>query len=148
MATPDRDDRQRLARLVIQRRVKLGWHKVEAARAADLTHTTYMRVERADEVRDVTYAKIETAFGWAPGACMAVLEGAKEAQEAGEIAHGVRYASDASLDDSARTAVRNAMIATMPELPAGEMAKVSEAVLEELRRRGIVPTNVEETTPG
>jgi hypothetical protein len=136
MATPNAA-RTRLARLVIQRRVELGWHKADAASKADLTITTYMRVENGLSVRDVTYAKVERALGWAPGACNAVLEGAEVAQVAGDIVEGVRIAPTSS-GDGARRAVHDAVMATMPDVPAGQMDKLSEAVLLELRKRGIV----------
>lgn len=140
MATsPDAASLQRLARLVISRRVELGWHKADAATTADLTITTYMRVEKGLSVRDVTYAKIERALGWAPGACIAILEGATEAQEAGEVVDGVRYApTGASLDEDARQAVQDVFIATRPETPAGEMAQISKAIVEEFRKRGLI----------
>ncbi|MEV6477665.1 hypothetical protein [Streptomyces sp. NPDC051657] len=139
MATPDADSRQRLARLVIKRRVELGWHKADAASKADLTITTYMRVEKGLSVRDVTYAKIEKALDWAPGACDAVLEGATEAQVAGEVIDGVRYAPTAAgLAEDAQQAVHDVFIATRPETPAGEMAEMSKAIVEELRKRGII----------
>ncbi|WP_073946479.1 helix-turn-helix domain-containing protein [Streptomyces kebangsaanensis] len=146
MATTDLGGRHRLARLVIQHRTKLGWHKAQAAEAADLTITTYMRVEKGQSVRDVTYAKIERAFGWAPGACMAVIEGAVELQQAGEETEGVRIAPVAQTADSVRQAVQCAVIATLPDTPAGEMAKLSEGVLAELRKRGIVQVVDEEST--
>ncbi|MFE5967091.1 hypothetical protein [Streptomyces sp. NPDC056463] len=138
---------QRLARLVIQRRRELGLHKVEAATAAGLTHTTYMRVENAQSVRDVTYAKIEAAFGWAPGACAAILEGVQEAQLAGDVVGGTRFAPASGMDEEARKAVHDAVIAVMPDVPAGQMAKLSEAVVEMLRERGVVPPKGENTTP-
>ncbi|MFJ8883649.1 hypothetical protein ACIRJR_09565 [Streptomyces sp. NPDC102402] len=139
MATPDNDRQQRLADLVIQRRIQLGWHKIDAANAAELTITTYARVEKGLPVRDVTYAKIERALGWAPGACDAVLQGANEAQLAGEVADGVRYApAPLGQDDDARQAVQDAYIATRPETPAGEMAEMTTAILVELRKRGII----------
>ncbi|WP_329424062.1 hypothetical protein [Streptomyces sp. NBC_01268] len=139
MTTPSPADRLRLAKLVIQRRRELGWHKVDAAKAAELTHTTYMRVEKGEPVRDVTYVKIEAAFGWAPGACAAILEGADEAQLAGEVVDGVRLAPVAGMDEKARKAVQDAVIAVLPDTPAGDMVKLSEKVVEFLRGRGIVP---------
>lgn len=139
MTAPSPADRLRLARLVIRRRQELGWHKVEAAQRADLTHTTYMRVEKGETVRDVTYTKIDSAFGWAPGASVAILEGATEAQPAGDIEGGTRFAPVANMDEEARKAVQDAVIAVMPGVPAGEMAKLSEKVVEYLRERGIVP---------
>lgn len=142
MTTTDHDGRHRLARLVIQHRTKRGWLKKQAADAADLTITTYMRVEKGQSVRDVTYTKIENAFGLAPGACMAVIEGvAAELQDAGEEVEGVRIAAVADAADGVRKAVQHAVIATLPDTPAGKMAEMSEGVLAELRRLGIVSTD-------
>lgn len=138
MATTDSHGRQRLARLVVQHRRKNGWHKIEAAEAAGLTITTYMRVEKGLSVRDVTYAKIERAFGLAPGACAAVIDGAAELQPAGEEIEGVRVAPVAETADRVRQAVQHVVIATLPDVPAGKMAELSEGVLVELRRRGVI----------
>ncbi|MFE5771400.1 hypothetical protein ACFQ7O_23905 [Streptomyces sp. NPDC056485] len=146
MATPDPEGLKRLAKLVAQRRIKLGWHKARAASAAGLTHTTYMRVENGLPVRDVTYAGIETAFGWAPGACMAVLDGATEAQEAGEVREGVRFAPDTAIEANVRAAIQNATIAVLPDTPTGKMAEYSEFIVAELQRRGIIPAPDEEST--
>jgi DNA-binding XRE family transcriptional regulator len=146
MATPDREGLMRLAKLVAQQRIKLGWHKVQAATAAGLTHTTYMRVEKGQPVRDVTYAGIEAAFEWAPGACLAILAGATEAQEAGEVRGGVRFAPDAAVEAKVRAAIQNATIAVLPETPTVKMAEFTDVIVAELQRRGIVPTPDEEST--
>lgn len=146
METTDRDGLQRLARLVVHRRVKLGWHKAQAAAAADLTITTYMRVEKGMSVRDVTYGKIESALGWAPGACEAILAGATEAQEAGEIVEGVRVASAAGVEAEVRQVLQNGVIAAMPGVPAGQIGEFSEGVIAELRRRGILPPSSEDSS--
>lgn len=147
MTTTDHEGRHRLARLVIQRRTALGWHKAQAAKAADLTITTYTRVEKALSVRDVTYAKIDRAFGWATGASMAVLEGAREPQMAGEEVEGVRIAPVAETAEGVRQAVQHVVIATLPDTPAGKMAELSEGVLAELRKRGILPVADENFVP-
>ncbi|MEU9606195.1 hypothetical protein [Streptomyces sp. NPDC048057] len=145
-ATPTDADRQRLARLVRERRLKLGWTKTRATEEADVTITTYRRVEQGLSVRDTTYGGIEAAFGWAPGACIAILDGATEAQEAGEVEGGVRIAPAPDVEGGVRTAVHNAFIATMPGEPAGKMSEMSEVVLAELRRLGIVPPR-EDSSP-
>lgn len=138
MTTTDQEGRRRLGRLLAQLRTKNGWHKKQAADAAGLTHTTYMRVEKGETVHDVTYSKIERAYGLAPGACMAVIEGGVELQEAGEQVEGVRIAAVADAADGVRAAVQHAIIATLPDTPAGKMQEMSEGVLAELRKRGIV----------
>jgi transcriptional regulator with XRE-family HTH domain len=138
MPTTTQGDLDRLAQIVIQRRVKLGWHKAEAASRSDLTHTTYMRVENAQTVRDITYSKIERAFGWAPGACLAILAGATEAQEVGDEYEGVRIAPAADLQDGVMAAVQNATLATRPGTSAQEMAEYAKAIVAELVKRGII----------
>ncbi|MFE0699164.1 hypothetical protein [Streptomyces sp. NPDC058872] len=147
MTTPGPADRLRLAKLVTCRRRELGWHKVEAAKAAGLTHTTYMRVENAQTVRDVTYAAVEKAFGWAPGACHAILDGIEEAPLAGEVTDGARFAPAVNIDEEARKAVQDVVIAVAPEMPAGTMAELEKAIVEMLRQRGVIPPKSEESTP-
>jgi transcriptional regulator with XRE-family HTH domain len=142
MTSTDQEGRRRLGRLIAQRRTKRGWHKKQAADAADLTHTTYMKVERGEPVHDVTYTKIERAFGLAPSACMAVIEGiAAELQEAGEEVEGVRIAPTSGGAEGARQAVQHVIIATLPDTPAGKMAELSEGVVRELQKRGIIPSS-------
>ncbi|MFE1903854.1 helix-turn-helix domain-containing protein [Streptomyces gardneri] len=139
MTTPSHADRLRLAKLVIHRRRELGWHKVDAAKAAGLTHTTYMRAETGQPVRDVTYAAIEKAFAWAPGACHAVLDGLEEAPLAGDISGGARFAPAINIDETARKAVQDVVIAVTPEMPAGKMAELEKGIVEMLRQRGVIP---------
>ncbi|WP_426404258.1 hypothetical protein ACN9M0_24975 [Streptomyces sp. R-07] len=147
MTTPSHADRLRLAKLVIHRRRELGWHKVDAAKAASLTHTTYMRVENAQPVRDVTYVAIEKAFSWAPGACHAVLDGLEEAPLAGDVSGGARFAPALNIDEEARKAVQDVVIAVTPEMPAGKMAELEKGIVEMLRQRGVIPPKSEESTP-
>lgn len=144
MATPDHG-LQRLARLVTQRRRELGLHKSEAAKQAGLSNTTYMRVENGLPVRDPTYAAIEQAFGWAAGACTAVIEGGTEAQVAGEVSRGVRVAPAATEDD-VRKVVHNATIATLPTVPAGDMGRFTDEVVAALKKLGIVPGDGSDTS--
>ena len=147
MTTPSHADRLRLAKLVIHRRRELGWHKVDAAKAAGLTHTTYMRVETAQAVRDVTYSAIEKAFTWAPGACHAILEGLEEAPLAGDISGGARFAPAVNIDEAARKSVRDVVIAVTPDMPAGKMAELEKGIVEMLRQRGVIPPEGEDSTP-
>jgi DNA-binding XRE family transcriptional regulator len=147
MTTPSHADRLRLAKLVIRRRRELGWHKVDAAKAAGLTHTTYMRVENAQAVRDVTYSAIEKALGWAPGACHAVLDGLDEAPLAGDVSGGARFAPAVNIDEEARKAVQDVVIAVTPEMPAGKMAELEKGIVEMLRQRGVIPPRGEDSSP-
>jgi transcriptional regulator with XRE-family HTH domain len=142
MADHQADDRKRLAVVVRGRRLELGWSKQRAADEARITITTYRQVEAGRSVRDTTYAGIERAFGWAPGACRAVLGGAEAAQPAGEVVEGVRIAPvapPADVEGAVRQAVQYAVIGTMPETSARQMGDLNEAVIEFLRRRGVIP---------
>lgn len=142
MTSPDRDRRVRLATLVAQRRVDLGWPRDRAARESTVTITTYMRVETGQSVRDVTYGKIERALGWAAGSCLAILEGAEAAQLAGEEVDGIWAAPvpvPASAEGALRDALQNAVVMVMPDTPAGKMSQFTDEVIREMRRRGLLP---------
>lgn len=65
-----------LGALLTQRRTQLGWTKKQVRQESGMTVDTFMRLESGQTVHDQTYAKIEGGFGFVPGACQAVLDGA------------------------------------------------------------------------
>lgn len=141
MATsPDATPAERLAALVRQRRVELNMHKIDAARAAGITITTYMKVEAGESVRDVTYAKIEQALGWVPGSCRDILAGAKAASTVQPGSDGTVIASvpAEALEEEIRQAVQNVMVAGT-NLTAGEIREINKRMIEELQKRGLLP---------
>ncbi|MEV8474906.1 hypothetical protein [Streptomyces sp. NPDC051173] len=138
MATrPDKAARLRLAALITARRVELGMHKIGVARAAELTITTYSKLEDGDSVRDVTYGKIEPVLSWAPGTCRSVLEGAAPTVVEPAPAAGAYYSpvNPGDLERDVEQAVTNAAIA-VTEMAAPEIRKLKQRVVEELRRSG------------
>lgn len=126
---------ERLADLVAQRRTQLGLNKIDVARAADITITTYGNVESGQSVRDTTYGKIEPVLGWAAGSCLEVLRGGSPTSvEPGE--HGSVVSP--MTEDDIQEAVQSAAVA-VTEMSAPDIRKVKQAVVDELRRRGKLP---------
>lgn len=108
---------------------------------------TYRRIEEAKRVQAATYAKLEQGFDMTPGSCLGILDGARSIQlrDGTEMTEGARITRlpDSSLEDEARQSVTQAAIATTPDLTAREIHALSDKVVEELRRRGILPPNTD-----
>lgn len=145
-APPGRHDsaRQRLAALVEQRRVALGWSKEKAAAACDgLAYMTYDRVENGEGVQARTLARIEKGLGFAPGAFRAVLEGAKSVVlEDGTEIHVVEIAAaipPRDVEERVRSAMHNAMV-TGTDLDADKIRGATERAIQELRKSGVLPS--------
>lgn len=141
----EQDDRhlKRLAVLVAQRRAQLGLKKQEAAATCDIAYMTYWKVEDGQKVRASSYAKLEVGFNMRAGSCQAVLDGADsitlqdgtELIEGGQIA---RYNADALAEGLPDAVTRSAMLVA-PELTGRQIQALNEELVEELRRRGLVP---------
>jgi DNA-binding XRE family transcriptional regulator len=132
----DAEPLRRLAGLIAQRRVDLGMNKIDMARTAGLTITTYSKVEAGLSVRDVTYAKIEPILGWALGSCRAVLDGGEPVPVSSSEVPGVVIAAIPEEDLS--QAVTSAMVAVADNLTAAEIREISRRAMEELKRRGVI----------
>lgn len=147
MATPHRTTRhlQLLAALVKQRRVALKFSsKEKAAEACDLSHVPYRNVEAGRPVSDTTYAKIENRFGFVTGSCQAVLDGADSIKltDGTELIHGgqITRPSLEEMADEVKQAINSVAGLTAPELTHRQTQEMSEAVVAELQRRGILPS--------
>ncbi|MGY1439463.1 helix-turn-helix domain-containing protein [Streptomyces reniochalinae] len=139
-STADQAALTRLADLVARRRTELGLTQIATAREAGLTKTTYRQVEAGHSVRDSTYGKLEPALGWAAGSCSEVLQGGDPVVISPSV-NGAVVTSVAveNLDDNdVGQAVQNAAIA-VTDLPAPDIRKLTQRVLEELRRAGKLP---------
>jgi DNA-binding XRE family transcriptional regulator len=141
--TPDRR-LQRLAALVAQRRAQLGLKKEDAAKACGIAYMTYWKIEDGQSVRDSTYAKLEVGFGLRAGSCKAVIDGSADSVvledgteliEGGQIARVDADALAAGLPDAV---TRSAMLVA-PELTGRQIQALNEHLVEELRRRGLMP---------
>ncbi|MFD5875643.1 hypothetical protein [Streptomyces sp. NPDC060322] len=145
-ASPDRNARhlQLLAALVTQRRASLELGKDEAARKCGIAPMTYRAVEEGRRARDTTYAKIEKAFEFTAGACRAVLDGADSIKllDGTELIHGAQIARPSleELTDEVKHAVTKAAGLHAPDLTHRQTQEMTGEIVEELRRRGILPS--------
>lgn len=131
----------RLAALVTKRRLELGLDKIDVARAAELTITTYGKIERGESVRDTSYGKLEPALGWAPRSCLDVLNGASAptliTDHVGPAATSPVTSSD--LADDIEKAVQDAAIHVSDSLTASDIRNLKAKVVDILRDRGKLP---------
>jgi transcriptional regulator with XRE-family HTH domain len=137
MDANDKESLQRLGKLMAQRRMELNMSKRATAEAAGISINTYQRVEDGSPVRDVTYAKIENALGWAAGSVHEILDGANEpvviSSSSGRGTVVARVPEDAL-----RGAVTSAFVAVSDTLTAAEIRELSRRVVDDLKQRGIV----------
>lgn len=136
---------QLLAALVKQRRLALGFSsKEKAADACDLSHVPYRNVEAGRAASDTTYVKIENRFEFVAGSCQAVLEGADSIKllDGTELIHGgqITRPSFEEMEDGVKQAITTAARLTAPDLTHRQTEAMTVQVVEELRRRGILPS--------
>jgi len=127
-------DLEALAKAVAERRVELAMPKVEVARAAGITVTTYHQIEAGRPVRDSTYGKIEPVLKWAPGSCRAVLDGDGPVTVEPGPTPGTVFATIP--EDDLRKDIVGAVVAVTDDLTAAQIRDLSQRVVEELRKRG------------
>jgi hypothetical protein len=138
---------QNLAALVTARRTAIGISLDEAARRAVapdgtvMSNTTWKRVETALPVRDTTYARVDQVLGWLPGSCMDILNGSTAQPTTSAAADGARHTEVGELEESLRAAIQSATITTAPELTGGQIRELHERVIEDLRKRGVLPSH-------
>ncbi|BCM70938.1 hypothetical protein L0F81_25200 [Streptomyces tricolor] len=136
--------RQRLANLVAQRRAQLGLKKQEAAETCGIAYMTYWKIEDAQPVRASSYAKVEVGFGMRAGSCKAVLDGSADSvvlEDGTELIEGgqiTRLDADALAAGLPDAVTRSAMLVA-PELTGRQIQALNEEIVQELRRRGLVP---------
>lgn len=138
---------QRLAALVAQRRAQLGLTKEDAAKACDIAYMTYWKIEDGQPVRTSTYSKLEVGFGMRAGSCRAVVDGTSDSvtlEDGRELIEGgqiQRVDADALNEGIPDAVARNAMLVA-PELTGRQIKELGERVMEDLRRRGLLPNGV------
>ncbi|MGW9058848.1 hypothetical protein [Streptomyces sp. NPDC055733] len=135
---------QKLAALVTQRRAQLRLSQEKAAKACDVAYMTYRKIEEGQSVRGGTYAKLELGFAMRAGSCKAVLDGADSItlEDGTELIEGGRITplDPETLEEGLRDAITKGATLTAPNLTLGEVQAINERVVEELRRRGILPS--------
>jgi hypothetical protein len=86
---PTKHDLDRLAKLARRRRAELGLAMNDTnAKAANLSKATWQRVEKGLAIRETNYVKIDGLLKWAPGSCIAVLDGGNPTLLPGEPGDG------------------------------------------------------------
>lgn len=137
---------QLLAALVKQRRLGLGFSsKEKAADACGLSHVPYRNVESGRPVSDTTYAKIENRFDFVAGSCRAVADGSADSiklLDGTELIHGGQIVrpSFGEAAEEVKQAITRAARLTAPHLTLGQTEEMSDAIVKELQRRGILPS--------
>jgi hypothetical protein len=143
MPSTDRDY-ERLAQAAKRRRAELGLALNDKnAKAGGLSNRTWQRVEKGLEIRDTNYVKIDRLLQWAPGSCIAVLEGGepvlvsdmKEPEAAGVQKSPL---PQDVVDEQVRETIQLALIATAKGTTAEEIRAMSERAVRELRERGLI----------
>ena len=136
---------QKLATLVTQRRVALGFPSKEAAaEACGVSHMTYRKVEGGQLVRDATYAKLEIGFGMRAGSCKAVVEGSADSitlEDGTELIEGGQirdFVNSDHLEEEVDRAFDKSAQLTAPHLTLSEARAMKEELFRELRARGIL----------
>jgi DNA-binding XRE family transcriptional regulator len=133
-------DLDALAKAVKTRRIELGLGYKSAAKEAGIAPDTWKRIETGLPVRELTYAKVDPVLQWAPGSCIAVLAGRSAVPVTpSEETPGVSISPvPPEALDAAKDVVQLAAIATTSGLTADEIRALSEKVVLELKRRGLL----------
>jgi hypothetical protein len=132
-------DLRRLADAVTTRRTELHLSVDECARRAAMSNTTWHRVEDGLGVRDTTYTRVEGILDWPHDTCRQILEDPAFTPFPSETVKGARYSQPPFAEEAVRQAVQSATIATTPDLTGAQITALQEGVIEELRRRGLLP---------
>ncbi|WP_406730959.1 hypothetical protein [Streptomyces sp. NBC_01794] len=142
MPTGADHDYARLAKLAKQRRHELSLALNDKnAKAAGTSKGTWQRVEKGEPIRSTNYVKIDGLLKWAPGSCLAALEGrepipSRPAKDAANADISERPVQD--IDATARDVIRLAMIATTSGLTSEEIRDLSDRAVRDLKDAGLI----------
>ncbi|MCX5336912.1 hypothetical protein [Streptomyces sp. NBC_00140] len=111
------------------------------AKMAEISKGTWQRVERALEIRETNYVKIDNLLMWAPGSCIRVLEGGEPVEV--DAMTGLPDVQTSQLppevrEGEARDVVQLALIATTKGTTVEEIRDMSERIVRDLRERGLI----------
>ncbi|MEX3101181.1 MULTISPECIES: helix-turn-helix domain-containing protein [unclassified Streptomyces] len=141
---------QKLAALVRQRRVALGFTSKEAAAdACDISHTTYRKIEGADgspprRVRSTTYAKLDLGMGFRSGSSEAVAAGAADSitlLDGTELIEGGQIRDFVQLGEEIDRAFDKSAQLTAPHLTLSEAKAMKDEMLRQLTERGVLKSD-------
>lgn len=135
-------DLARLATAARKRRRQLGLALNDLnAKAGGTSKGTWQRVEKGEAIRATNYVKIDGLLQWAPGSCIAVLEGGEAVSvdpsksEPGTV---ISELSPERKDAEARDVVQLAVVATTNGLTSEEIRALSDRAVRDLRAAGLM----------
>lgn len=135
-------DLDRLAAAARKRRRGLGLALNDLnAKAGGTSKGTWQRVEKGEAIRATNYVKIDGLLQWAPGSCIAILEGGDPVPVDPSKAERGTVLSDLSPemhDAEARDVIQLATIATTDGLTSEEIRALSERAVKDLRAAGLI----------
>lgn len=135
-------DLDRLAAAAQKRRRDLGLALNDKnAKAAGTSKGTWQRVEKGLPIRVTNYVKIDGLLQWAPGSCVAIIEGGEPITADPMKSNPDVVVSEIPpemIDDEARDIVRLVAVATTTGLTTEEVRELSNKVVRELREHGLL----------
>lgn len=126
-------DLERLAQLALARRRHLGLTVTAITAKVGLSKDTYARIEKAQDVTASSYAKAETALGWAAGSVRDVLNGG-EPTLAPPPAPAPPHVGAAEL----RRALAGVLVETAGDLTGTQIQESARRLVVELARLGLI----------
>lgn len=135
-------DLDRLAGAAQKRRRDLGLALNDKnAQAAGTSKGTWQRVEKGLPIRPTNYVKIDGLLQWAPGSCVAILDGGEPIPSRPMDSNPDVVVSDIPpelIDAEARDVIRLVAVATTNGLTSDEIRELSDRVVRELREQGLL----------
>ncbi|MFG2748080.1 hypothetical protein [Streptomyces xanthophaeus] len=135
-------DLDRLATAARKRRRQLGLALTDnTAKAGGTSKGTWQRVEKGEAIRATNYVKIDGLLKWAPGSCLAILDGGDpvpvdpSAAERGTV---ISELTPEMHDAKARNVIQLAVVATTDGLTSEEIRALSDRAFQDLRDAGLI----------
>ncbi|WP_405941593.1 helix-turn-helix domain-containing protein [Streptomyces sp. NBC_00207] len=128
-------DHDRLATQVRARRAELGLSRAALAERAGVSKGTCHRLEEGQPIRDINYAKIDAALGWAPGSCASIRDGGAPTPALG--AEGLSLVK-VPIDEEGIGDAFMIIAVKGSDLPASKIRAMRDDLIEELKQRGML----------
>lgn len=144
---------RKLATLIRQRRVALGYSsKEKAAAACQISHMTYRKIEGTrgvppQRVDPSTYSKVEHTFAIRAGSCEAVADGDADSimlSDGTELIEGGQirdFVDPEKLRDEVDRAFDKSAQLTAPDLTMSQARAMKEEMFRQLTERGVLKSD-------
>ena len=134
--TPSEEAWREFAMDVVRRRNQLGMHTQQAlADAAGVSKATITRLESDKPLRrrSPSWEAIEKALDWPDGYIERRVHGMSL------TGYVIRASELSEIEPKARAAIKNALMATLPDVTAGQIIAAESAAIKALREHGLLP---------